>query len=408
MLRSHILKTYPGKTLEFVASDLYSKHKIYSHIYDDRIIFYINKNSANFESFPPSIEANGIVFDRNWNTLCFPCNNYDNRINFEKLKKLVADFEYSIYLSSDSTVLNLYHDGEWKIGTVKGINVMDTKFNNKSYKEILEECLLDYFVKREITEEHLMLDDEEFLKVMEADNIKNDKTNILNNFWSSLDQNKTYTIGVRHPDIHKFYSSHIRPIMIYFIQSVVNTTGQMSEINDINLPYQTKQNFTLVEMVQSAKSAYDNYVTKNGKPLFGYILRRNSNDQHSIIYIESTLMKMIRETLYNLSPAIKESKFDKSKSMLLYNYLNHRMRPVIQNLFPQFQDEFDRYNTVINVLVSSIINFVGIADSRFGLVTEKFHRQFKSTISLEDKNFYPIKDMVLNPIYLELLYPLFN
>lgn len=401
MLRKFILDNYADKPVELVTSSLYENYKLYSHIYEDRIIFYTNKNHSNYEEFPESIEANGIIFDTKWNIVCTPSINYNNKINLSKLKEMVNNYEYSIYSSSDSTILNIYYDkNKWNLGTTKGISVNDTLFNGISYMEMFKECIINYFTNPLITEESLLMDDEEFVKLMEQDKISNDKTTIWNNFWEKLDKNNTYTIGFRHPNIHKFYSKDIPIHLVYFIQSVDNKTMKVNELNNIDLPYQIKQTYTLDEMIENSKNAYETYVTKRNKPIFGYILRGTNN----IIYIESSLMKHIREILYNLTPSIKEAKLGQTKAMILNNYLNHKNRPIMLNLFPQFYDEYLRFNNIINLLVNNIINYDSSTDSRFGKITSFYYNNIKDKITIGIENTDIIKDIVMNPRNLEILY----
>jgi hypothetical protein len=388
MLRNYILNNYKDKPIEFVTSDLYQKYNLRSHVYENRIIFYTSKNYCNYSEFEPSIEANGIIFDEEWNLLCMPLFNYNNSVNFEELKTMVANYEYSVYSSNDSTIVNLYYDKDkWNIGTSKGISVNNIKFNNMTYMDMFKDTITSYFNNSVITEESLLLNDDEFLKLMDLEKSQNDKQKIFDDFWNKLDKDLTYTLGFRHPNIHKFASIHIQPYFVYFIQSYNRKTMKSTELNDINLPYQVKINIDLDEMVRNAKNAYENFIMKGKKPIFGYILRKN-----------------IKNILYNIPSVVKIHKMDQFKSMVLYNYLNHKMRPILLSLFSNFMEEINRIDIIINILVSNIINYNINSDNKFSKITDKFHSQLKDKVAINENNFNIIKDFIFNNENLEILY----
>lgn len=441
MLRSFIKKNYANVTCREVAKDLFEKYQIHSHIVDDRIILYTNKFNNQYEDFIPSIEANGIVFDFNWDVKCMPAFNYNMNISIAKLSKMIYENEYHIFMTKDSTVVNLYYDKDaWCIGTCKGIDVSKVKYNSMTYLDMFNDCLFNEFVDSTINEEDLELDDSQFLLKMEKDNFNNNKTNILKKFWSSLNKHYTYTMGFRHPNMHIFQNDNIEEKVIYFIQQVntepinaitiqrdvtvtddadnsvsglISELGiKVEELNDIDIPYQCKISISLHDMLMNCKNAYQNYIDTNRKckPVFGYMLRRNFIDgvvnENQIIYIESSLMKNIRRVLYNISQNIKLAKYEQSKAMILNNYLNSGYRDIVCYLFPQLNDHFYKFDLIINMIVTNIIVYKPgmLIETKLNQITEKFYNDCKDIIEISKTNFSKIKDIILNANNLEILY----
>jgi hypothetical protein len=115
-------------------------------------------------------------------------------------------------------------------------------------------------------------------------------------------------------------------------------------------------------------------------------------------------MKNIKNILYNIPSVVKIHKMDQFKSMVLYNYLNHKMRPILLSLFSNFMEEINRIDIIINILVSNIINYNINSDNKFSKITDKFHSQLKDKVAINENNFNIIKDFIFNNENLEILY----
>ena len=430
MLRKYIKETYGGlnKNIEEITQDLYKQFKLHSYIYTEqdekRIIFYVNKSIINYNYFQPSIEANGMVFDDKWDIKCMPCYNFNNSINYEKLNSMIKNDEYTVYTSKDSTVVNLYYDfNRWNIGTTKGVSMNEIKHNNIKYIDMLNDCIYKNFCNYNITEEDLLVDDETFVKKMKSNEAVNGREYIINNFWNNLNKDYTYTLGFRHENIHKFENRFVEERSIYFIQRIniktLNATNKMevNEICDVDLPYQLETEIKLPDMVENCKHAYVNYISNRelNKPIFGYIIRSKNFENtkgFSVIYIESSLMKNIREILYNFTPIfdnMKEKKYNHTKAMFLKSYLCHNTRNHMYNLFFNYINEFNRFDIIINLLVSNIINYKNSneaekTNTRLNVLTKKFYYDFKDIINIDIDNCNVIKDLILNINNLEILY----
>ena len=106
--------------------------------------------------------------------------------------------------------------------------------------------------------------------------------------------------------------------------------------------------------------ALRNYLRMQEQPIhYGYIFRGSFEElgENSNILIESSLMKKIRQLVYNL-PHKDELIFNNENIIdyiTLRAYLNYSNSKVFIDLFPQYSRYYEKYKNFINELVNRIL-----------------------------------------------------
>lgn len=384
-----------------------------------RIVLATQRGKADY-SIPLCRQCNGIIIQfyelRNVEESRVKCrilNISSPDFNPERATNLInAHIEnnlFEVYEANDGTTLNMYYDplactsydlsesnenckeiGRWVFSTKRGLDVEKIVWRGTPYEDVL-----------------------------------NDLFKIHNFDVSKLDKNKCYSVGFKHPAYHPFEqpwdwnsgiadaneSSWIK--RMWFIQSVNLTTNEISFEDDIGLPFQKKIDILkfgtqkyMQRLTKNSNEALEKYILalKEQKPrtaLFGYILRSkdpSKTREHSDIFIESTLMKAIRNNIYNM-PYIKNKEerekkaklFQDLKYIILESYLDFRRRIQFLQLFPQFKYQYEQFSTLVDGTVNNIYTAI-IKESKENkdvtnserLLTEFFIPIVKEKISIDN------------------------
>lgn len=280
--------------------------------------------------------------------------------------------------------LNVKNIGKWILSTKRGLDVERMVWRGSSYGTVIRDLFAVY-------------------------NFSLDK----------LDKNKCYTLGFKHPAFHPFQQpwgwksetsddndlyDMVKPESqelswikrLWFIQSVCLETNVLSTNDDIGIPFQKSVNVSAFEtqkyiqrLDKNANDSFEKYVSaiknkdkhttleKDIPILFGYILRSKDpsrTKEYSDIFIESTLMKQIRNNIYNLpfirnkDERVKKTKmFQNLKYIILEAYLDFRRRAGFQLLFPQYVYYFNKYDLVIDKTIEKIYTALS---NRTNIVTD--------------------------------------
>jgi hypothetical protein len=304
-----------------------------------RVIFYLDRRCANFKN-PMVRECNGLVLeyfkDKGWTVLVVPPQAFNlNQISIKYLFELYNSGVYNVYEALDSTIVNLYYyEDKWCLSTTKGYD--SSNFNlcgNKTYMDVFNFILNHKY------------------KDFSYDN---------------LEKHISYTFSLRYAPYHIFietksnYDSNtsielIQAINCYTLRpSYDGVTGintqTIVKVKDRNLN-------TLLNNVKNAFSRFDKNTKMCNtkiKPFYGYILRTSNAsvpDEYKNIYLESSLMKLIRNGIYKNNEALRNLDYNKVAYSL---YMNRSYFDKYKIVFSQFETKFNQIQSLVDQLTSSI------------------------------------------------------
>ena len=319
-----------GRTFEEVRSELYKKHMIKSSYDSKRVVLYTNRR--NYVNDPINRECNGVVLDRsNYNPLVIPSRTLRYHIkDNKKVNNFIKNKYYNVYRANDGTVFNMYYfEDHWVVSTVKGYDMNDVSPNKThTYQQLITDSLND---THSLTWEQ---------------------------FTEGLDTTKCYSFGFKNKTIHKFSNN-----LVWFIQSVSLTDYEVnltSPFKTIHSQQPMKNVGNIKGLYKRAVTAYDKFKNDPENINFGYIFRSTNTavtGNHSDLFVESSLMKKIKEVLY-------DSKLHKSCNTMGYNldtyiklnsYLNASLHEQYCTLFPNttFHKLDDNVNKVIKYMIEN-------------------------------------------------------
>lgn len=367
----------------------------YSHVEGcklSRVLLSTYKRTANL-SEELYRQLNGIVFQYpSWNVLSVPCPILNHRASFSTVSENIS--EYDIYPVIDGTVVTLYYyDGNWRLSSSNGYDVTSMRWlSSKTYMDAVQE-LITYYPAFS---------------------------------FGRLNPSCSYTIGFRH---HSFHPMTSDPQKIWFIQScntallnnlsvsnvdISKIIGQSSAtvssilsksntkpvliINtkeDIGLPIQAPLEIKgdAKEIIATLRSHNENALVEFSKslsgdfleaPHYGYFLRpKTSRADLCDIILESTLLNLVRKALYNFpkkrefgqSELTPENRIEYAK---LRSYLSGSIKYQFLTLFPQFHEDYVRFDTLFKKIAERIIYIIRhpedkkIIEQRIEVVAQKF------------------------------------
>jgi len=290
-----------------------------------RIILTQSRNQSDFTN-PITFQCNGLILDStNWKVLAVPCCAFNPRSSLKKIEALYKENKYKLYKIYDGTIINLYHyNDKWILGTTNSYEMNDCKFmGSKTYMGLLSDIIKQY---------------PEFS-------------------FEKLDIHYSYCIGFKHQNMHLFSADKQKA---WFIQKTNLETMVTDYTNITGLENQgiitEKPNFDT--LIETNNKALRNYL-KEFRIDFGYILRGEfaESKEQSNILLESTLLKKIRQLIYNFPRELTMNLTNENRLgyIILRAYLNYSNRKIFIDLFPQYQRKFDEYKELINNLVTRIV-----------------------------------------------------
>lgn len=319
LLRLGIKTSYDPNVMIF--STLHSSRNVFNNVYTQ--------------------ECNGLVLEqKTWKPLVVPCRSLRFNIDTETSNKLLHQGLYHIYRVQDGTCFNMYfYNGEWVVSTAKGYNMNAVSWSGgKTYKEVIVECL-----------ERIGLTWE--------------------TFTAQLDQKFCYSFGFKHPLMHKFREGGDSDIYrIWFIQSVnlnqesnqylwASDRTPIAIIESQSLHNEPINN--LKELYKSASCALEDFAA-SGKVNYGFILRSvnfETTGYHSDLFIESSLMRTIRQIWYenNIIDLCHKHQWDKEYAVTFNAYLDSSKIEVFNMLFPQYSEKVAYYADVVRDTVNNMV-----------------------------------------------------
>jgi hypothetical protein len=304
---------------------------------EDRILFHAQHNYKNSDLQYIS-EANGLILQRStYKPLVVPPRTLRHNLDTNVVNRFLVSNFYTIYAAVDGTTVNLYYwNGRWTFSTAKGISMNDVKWHDLTYEEMFIQALETHGYTWET-------------------------------FLSMLDENYSYTFIMRHPSIHKFNNQQAH---LYFVQYVnlATTSDKYLKVYNINttlniptqdtIPYIEIKNMST--LYRKAVNALDHY-KKTGEICYGFILRSVDiliTQEHSDLYVESSLMKYIRKTWYDkdLINSCNKNNWNKEKIVTLTAFLVDKgKRSDFYTLFPQYRSMLTDYENLTNLLIDKVI-----------------------------------------------------
>lgn len=324
-----------------------------------RVLLTSKRNSGDFNSLLIQ-QCNGVVLEYpTWDVLSIPPPMFNPKFKYNQLSSKFA--KYSVFEIKDGTTVTLYWCDGWCISSANGFQVNDYQWlGETTYLGAINELAAKYYPEFD---------------------------------FAKLDKTLCYTIGFRHHDFHPLQTD---PQKMWFIQSydlaqVNSCSPKLVPKYDLNIgfptqvPIHTSAN-PIKWMMAENGDALSRYFTtsarrteqskKNGMINYGFILRGDfaTHGKLSNIMLESTLLTTIRQLIYNLpkgkfATIVPAAAAERLKYTVLRAYLGQRTKYNFLNLFPQFTQEYKRYDDFFNKLCGRIFNAIINNTVRTSLIT---------------------------------------
>jgi hypothetical protein len=278
----------------------------------NRMILY-NKDKYRNSEYS---ECNGLIIDyETLEPLCIPINRF---IFTHNLSSGINLDDYQIHKAYDGTIINIYlFNNKVTLSTLRGIDMNAVYWDGISYQEIWDDVKNKY----DIDEEKLQSD-------------------------------KSYTICVSHPIIHK--CKDLRAICICVHDLKLNVSSK--DVVPIEL-----SNLEKSEIVESEGKSHKD-LEKLAKESIdaGLIFTYSGSIKNNLpdLYIESNLMKVKRQLLYNdsITEYVNEFKLDREKYIKILSYLDTGRTKTYLELFPNDKTFFEELDKKIINISTNIIN----------------------------------------------------
>lgn len=399
-IRYEVLKGSESTNQEAPEQDRTVRRSRFSHLNNlvvRRVLLTSNRNTADFTSELVQ-QCNGVVLEYpSWKILAVPPPMFNPRYRLNNLKaKANENGEFNtlnVYEVRDGTTVTLYfYDGRWCLASANGFEVNDYQFlGNHTYMSAFLEAAKQYPAFSLAT---------------------------------CFSTEQCYTCGFRHHDFHPLQADPqgVWLIQVYNLKDV--NTGKVRACTDVSVaipmqkPIQLPQGVNPVQwMTAKNQDALTRYFSatkttekseKASTPEihYGFILRGSfaENGELSNIMLESTLMKMVRQLMYNLpkgkyTQIVPNTPAKRLDYTILRAYLSYRSKYNFLNLFPQFTGKYDEYNDLFGKLVSRIFNAFRNKQIRASLRGGDKKRTLSSKIDTLALAFIPYieKEVNINP-----------
>lgn len=320
--------------------DTLEKYKI-KLIYEPnkaRVVLTRYRNKSDYETKIVS-EANGIILDtKTWKVLAMPIYAINPSPKYSYVRHNIKNYE--IYPINDGTTINLYwYENKWRLGSSNAYELNNlTYMGGKTYWEM-------------------------FIEVVGEDVL------------SKLKKDCSYVIGFRHHDLHPFLYD---PQKYWLIEAYKLSTLESCKSEFNFLPTQDAIRISKLDILENNNTnAYINFIKNKTSYAdkakdysniihYGYILRTSYKTAkgNSNILLESTLLKRIRQCIYNMSKEKKEKELVKKLKITNENrfnyftmrsYLDFTYRKYFIELFPQQSSLYLKFDKYFSELEDNVI-----------------------------------------------------
>jgi hypothetical protein len=346
-------------------------------IFQRTLYYNINKVKKTHKSI---VKYNGLIVDSDNKIICIPppCPIYRETFTGINLD------DYYIYPLNDGCTINLYwFDDRWIIATARGYDMTKVSWaNNETFQEVFD-------------------------KLVELYDFSYDK----------LDKSRTYTIGFKYLPYHPFIDSDEENYIgkMWYIQSSSldeDTLGQVSYMDDIGIPKQSKLDITASDMQKNNVLALQDF-EKSKTINYGYILKAKKptyEEGYNEYVVPSTLFTAIQRFVY-----IRTHKFEsnnKIKSIILRAFFDFKNRETFMKLFPQYKGDIIQIQSIIKKIIDKIIYISKTnnnGNSKIEKLAQFFYDEIGKKINYNNKNSRSlIFDFIVNQKYLSKYLELLN
>lgn len=394
---------------------------------------------------------NGLVLQyQGWKVLSVssPILNFNFKMN-EMIKNLDC---YDIYPVIDGTVVTLYwydpsaatvlhtqhsqqqhsqqqQQGSWRLSSANGYDVSDMRWlGSRTYMEALMELARQY-PAFSLDKLNRSCSYTIGFRHPEFQPMKYDGPKIW--FIQSCNTSLVNNLSVAKVDISKLVGQNASSVSSLLKSADVKPVLMINIREDIGLPIQAPIQFTpgMTEekifetlrrhndnaLVEFSKSLSGDFVVS---PHYGYFLRPRVNraDLCDIMF-ESTLLHLIKSALYNFpkkrnvgeSELTPENRMEYAK---LRAYLSNTIKYPFITLFPQFTDDYSRYDALFNKIADRIVQIIRKPsdrksnDQRIEIIAQKFatHIKEKQINVTGSEGMSIVLDFLRDKRYLELYF----
>lgn len=394
-----------------------------------RVMIYGAKNNGNFK-YPIVFQCNGVILDsKTWKPLVIPPCAFNTQFKPAAVINNLAN--YKIYPCYDGTMVTLYYyNNTWCMSSAHGYDVSTHKWiGEKTYLEAMKTLLPDYeaflatllptvcySIIFRFHEFHPLLNDPQkvvLIRAVDLDSMKEleleDKR--LQSLLQIIPAQRPYeSVGNPQDSNKKIFKSmidrnasafdaYLKSTPIGKKQKGVVTQSQLTSQQTPNSTLNTPPNLT-PNLTTNTPPISTTFKSHNPHIHYGFILRDSNWHSASHVFLESSLLKQIRQHIYNLpkknrTADLKITEKNRLNYSLLRAYLspNFAAKEQFLHLFPQFTDTFKHYDDLISKITKRIIkNFKGhqrgeskkerTSDSK---KIEIISRQFYNHISAREK-----------------------
>ena len=271
---------------------------------------------------------------------------------------------------------------------------------------------------------------------------------------------------MKHPDIQVFWEGKTEPIydlwyiqknqsnLLNFTHSILSENDNQNEsINDeknlevydsLNLDnnpiYEYQSPFENIkpqelfndevkdihELFKKLPNAYNDFLQK-GESNYGYMLISKNFEytkDHSIIILESNLLRFIRQLWYNKQYVdfVNQKQYDRITTICLNSYLDRSRYKVFLNLFPHYQSYFTHFENIKYQLVNDVYLYIRNKMNNSNISSNNTTYQIsneiikymanevsnKITLNLQNKPKVIISKIIHAQKYLDIYYKIFE
>ncbi len=359
-----------------------------------RFIFTSSNKTKKAFSHKICVEANGLILEApDWNILVMPVFSRRSDVDTTVMNDILSKQLFDISYIEDGSVINLYYYKDrkgWLMASNKGIDIENNILNTMTYTQMFDEAL----TKMGITPD---------------------------TFYNSLDKNKSYTFGFKHPDIHPFMEGKQEKIYkVWFVQAV-NIKNLIPSDTDVEkticaiyqeniiktspfveIPTHTPIKFgfkSMTALYSKLKKAFDNFMDYQ-TTMYGFLLTAKNlngfenNMDYCSIQLNSSLMNYIKRLWYN-NIYVKHSKLNnvsRQNIILINSFLDNNRHEIFNILFPQYKPEFKLLNEIEYELTEKIYDKLHKNSSVINDITPIDRTKLDPALTV------PLAESVNNPI----------
>lgn len=317
-------------SLDQFRSVAYKQYGIKCNTHGNLILLSTVHNSRKTLNSSYAQECNGLIIERETNrVVCYPPRCLKSNHVSSRVGQYLKDGLYKVYAAEFGTVVSLYYYGdEWHVSTSNATSARQMRWTpeGKTYGTMIDECLAQYGLT-------------------------------LDTFIAVLDPTMCYSIGFKHPDMHKFRPDELRAWFVqrvclnpqapqYLFANDESPTPALAGQRCVEYP------ITVRDLYAAAKNALPEYLAKKDAPLYGYILRGSPTTctDHSDLYVESSLSASIRK-IWQDNHVVRQMRratipYDAFVCVQQFLAANQQFL----ELFPQYRDKFNEMGDKLSAL----------------------------------------------------------